>query len=173
MFAAAARRLGAGLGVLLMVTGCVQQAAPEPAVLRSAPPPWPAPRDGISHFELAGVASSRLDDRSNQKVVTVSIAIDQTAVPLAANIGLDRPRALQAPAHTHDDTGTVWLEGTGATEVTLGQFFTLWGVRFDDQCLGAACRDLAVSAGGKRVSAPSALRLWDVGDVQIRVSSGS
>ncbi len=173
MFAAAARRLGAGFGLLLVLAGCVPQAAPEPAVLRSTPPPWAAPRDGISYFELAGVPSSRLDDRSNQKVITIAVTIDGTPVPLAPNIGLDRPRALQAPAHTHDDSGTVWLEGAGATEVTLGQFFTLWGVRFDGRCLGAACRGLQVSADGQAVTDPVSLPLAGTSDVQIRVSSGS
>ncbi|MCA0294919.1 MAG: hypothetical protein LCH96_06320 [Actinobacteria bacterium] len=173
MFAAAARRLAAGLGVLLVLSGCVQQAPPEPAVLRTTPPPWPAPRDGISYFELAQVPSSRLDDRSNQKVITIAITIDGAAVPLVPNIGLDRPRALQAPAHTHDDSGTVWLEGAGATDVTLGQFFTLWGVRFDGRCLGAACRDLVVTADTAPVADPVPLRLSDVSAVQIRVASGS
>ncbi len=142
-------------------------------MLRQTPPPWPAPRDGISYFGLAGVPSSRLDDRSNQRIVTIAIELDGAAVPLVPNIGLDRPRALQAPAHTHDDTGTVWLEGAGAAEVTLGQFFTIWGVRFDGRCLGAACRDLLVTAGGRPVTDPAALRLAEVADVQIRVASGS
>lgn len=154
-----------------LVAGCVQQAPPAPAELRTSAPPWPAPRDGISYFEAAGVPSSRLDDRSNQKLVSISITIDGAPVPLVPNIGLDRPRALQAPAHTHDDSGTVWLEGTGAREVTLGEFFTIWGVRFDDGCLGAACSGLQVSADGAVVATPRALRLWDVSDVQIRVGS--
>lgn len=173
MFARAARRLVGGLAVALMLAGCVQQAAPAPAVLRDSPPPWAAPRDGISYFELAGVPSSRLDDRTDQKVLRVGLTIDGIAVPLAPHIGLDRPRALQAPAHTHDDSGTVWLEGAGAKDVTLGQFFILWGVRFDGRCVGAACRDLSVSVDGKPVPSPASLRLWDAGDVQIGVSSGS
>ena len=38
--------------------------------------------------------------------------------------------------HTHDTSGQVWLEGRHTDAVTLGEFFTVWGVRFDDQCLG-------------------------------------
>ncbi len=162
---------GALAGALLTV-GCVGQAPPAPAVLRTTPPPWPAPRDGISYFELAGVPASRLDDRSNQHVLTLSVTVDGSPVPLAANIGVDRPRALQAPAHTHDDSGEVWLEGAGATEVTLGQFFVLWGVRLDERCLGAACGSVRVSADGAVVPSPAELRLAGVRDVQIRVSSG-
>jgi hypothetical protein len=157
---------------LLLLWGCVQQAPPAPAILRTTPPPWPAPRDGISYFQLAGVPSSRLDDRTDQQVVTVSIVVDGAAVPLVANIGIDLPRALQAPAHTHDASGTVWLEGAGARAVTLGQFFTLWGVRFDGRCLGAGCGALGVTADGATVAGPSDLVLSTAKDVQIRLASG-
>ena len=71
-------------------------------------------------------------------------------MPLVPYIGMDRPRALQGPAHTHDDSGTVWLEGRGADTVTLGQFFTLWGVRFHPRCLGATCGVVTVTAEAAR-----------------------
>ncbi len=157
---------------LVLLTGCVQQAPPAPATLRTTAPPWPAPRDGISYFELAGLPSSRLDDRTGQRLLTLSIRIDGADVPLVPNIGLDLPRALQAPAHTHDTSGTVWLEGAGAGTVTLGQFFTIWGVRFDGRCLGAACGRLSVTADGGPVADPGTLVLSGAGDVQIRLASG-
>lgn len=161
------------LAVLLVTAGCVAKAPPAPAVLRESAPPWPAPRDGIAYFELAGVPTSRLDDRSNQRVITISISIDDSPVPLVPDIGVDLPRALQAPAHTHDDTGKVWLEGIGANHVTLGQFFTTWGVRFDDRCLGAACGEVTVTADGAPISDPAALVLYGTTDVQIRVTSAA
>ena len=174
MIPAAATGLRAALvATMLILAGCVQQAAPDPAVLRSGAPPWPAPRDGISYVELAGVPASRLDDRTDQHVLIIGIRIDDTEVPLVPGIGMDLPRALQAPAHTHDASGTVWLEGAGAREVTLGQFFTLWGVRFDGRCLGAACGTLTVTADGQSVGAPANLVLRTADDVQIRLTSGA
>ncbi len=173
MFQGSAGALRVALAAaLLLAAGCVQPAPPAPPVLRTTPPPWAAPRDGISYFELAGVPSSRLDDRSNQRVLTIAVHIDGAEVALVPNIGIDRPRALQAPAHTHDASGTVWLEGAGAREVTLGQFFTLWGVRFDGHCLGAACGVVVVTADGAVVSEPVTLRLATANDVQIRLASG-
>lgn len=148
--------------VLALLGGCVPQAAPAPAVIRETPPPWPAPRDGVSYFEAAGVPASRLDDTTGQRVFTLTLTIDGEAVPLAQGIGLDLPRALQAPVHTHDTSGTVWLEGRGTDEVTLGQFFTVWGVRFTDSCLGAACGTLLVRADGEPVGAPQDFRLAEV-----------
>lgn len=147
---------------LALLAGCVAKAPPAPAVLRDTPPPWPAPRDGISHFDAAGVPASRLDDTTDQRVFTLTLAIDGEAVPLVPGIGLDLPRALQAPVHTHDESGVVWLEGRGVREVTLGQFFTIWGVRFTDDCLGSACGTLTVTADGAAVSDAQGLRLAEV-----------
>lgn len=149
--------------VTVTLIGCTSQStAPGPAVLRDTAPPWPAPRDGLAQIQAAGLEPSRLDDTSGQRRFTLTIAIDGTPVALVPYIGMDRPRALQGPAHTHDDSGVVWLEGRGADTVTLGQFFTLWGVRFDAKCLGASCGTVAVEADGTKVANPVALKLVTV-----------
>ena len=149
----------------VLVTGCAGRSsvAGDP-MLRTTPPPWPAPRDGLAQIQAAGVEPSRLDDTTNQRRFTLTLTVDGAAVPLVPYIGMDRPRALQGPAHTHDDTGMVWLEGRGAQEVTLGQFFTLWGVRFDKHCLGAVCGTVTVRADGKPVSEPTGFRLAGVAE---------
>ncbi len=151
--------------VAVLVAGCAGRSsvAGEP-VLRTGPPPWPAPRDGLAQLQAAGLEPSRLDDTTNQRRFTLTLTVDGAAVPLVPYIGMDRPRALQGPAHTHDDSGTVWLEGRGADRVTLGQFFTLWGVRFDAHCLGASCGTIVVRADGKAVADPAALRLATVAE---------
>ncbi|MFT3862542.1 hypothetical protein [Micropruina sp.] len=156
------RRVALLLAMLL--AGCSAPTPPGDPVLRSSAPPWPAPRDGLAQIEAAGLEPSRLDDTTGQRRFTLAITIDGTPVPLAAYIGMDRPRALQGPAHTHDDSGLVWLEGRGADTVTLGQFFTLWGVRFDARCLGATCGTLTVNADGRPVADPLALRLASIDD---------
>jgi hypothetical protein len=167
------RRWAVATAVLLLSAACVARPAPGPAVIRSEQPPWPAPRDGVAYFEAAGVEASRLDDTTNQRAFRLRLSIDGIAVPVAAHIGTDRVRALQAPAHTHDDSGTVWVEGRGSEMVTLGQFFTLWGVRFDDRCLGGACGALAVRADGRGVGDPSGLVLATVAEsVEVEVRSG-
>lgn len=163
--------LVAAFTVGLALIGCSARSAPGEPVLRTSAPPWPAPRDGLAQFEEAGVEASRLDDTTNQRRFTLTLSIDSASVPLVPFIGMDRPRALQGPVHTHDDSGTVWLEGRGSDSVTLGQFFTLWGVRFDARCLGAVCGTVEVTADGARVADPVAFRLAQVAErLTVRVT---
>jgi hypothetical protein len=78
---------------------------------------------------------------------------------------------VQAPMHTHDVSGQVWLEGRETDAVTLGQFFTVWGVRFDDRCLGSACSGLRVIVDGEVRPAPTEVRLADSSNIEITASS--
>ena len=57
--------------------------------------------------------------------------------------------------------------------MTLGQFFTVWGVRFDANCLGATCGELEVTTDGKPATDPSGLVLYATTDVQIRITSAA
>lgn len=148
-----------GLLVSLLLTGCVGRPDPQPANLSTQPPPWSAPRDAISHIQAAGLPELPLDSDSDPFILSIIVTVDGEAVPLAPFIGIDRLRAIQAPVHTHDASGDVWLEGDGNAEVTLGEFFLLWGVRFEDQCLGGACKELMVLADGVVVEDPSSLVL--------------
>ena len=144
--------------VLLVLTSCVRQATPAPAEQRTTPPPWNAPRDAISYITAAGLEAQPISNE-NSRVVKLRITVDGAPVEVPANVGIDRVRALQAPVHTHDTSGQVWLEGRETEAVTLGQLFTVWGVRFDDQCLGSACGGVMVDVDGKASSTPREVRL--------------
>jgi hypothetical protein len=151
--------LAAALITLFSFTGCIRQAAPAPAVQRSAPPPWSAPRDAVAYIEAAGLEAQPATSNGNSRVIELRITVDGIPVEVPAYVGMDRVRAVQAAAHTHDTSGQVWLEGRGADDATLGQFFTLWGVRFDDHCLGSACDVLVVEVDGVSAAAPREIRL--------------
>lgn len=145
-----------------VTAGCVARPAPESAHIRDSSPPWDAPRDAVSYIDTAGLAQQPLNATDNQRVFTMTVTIDGSRVDIPAYIGVDRLRAVQAAVHTHDDSGTVWLEGEDTDLVTLEQFFTLWGVRFSDQCVGAACGGVNVIADGTQISDPRSLRLVTV-----------
>ncbi|MDO4785104.1 MAG: hypothetical protein Q3997_08490 [Propionibacteriaceae bacterium] len=148
--------------VAAMLVGCVQPAPPTPATERTQAPPWPAPRDGISYIEAAGMPKLPLNDTTDPHVFQLTITRNGVPVEVAAHIGTDRVRAWQAPVHTHDASGQVWLEGRGNRTVTLGQFFTVWGVRFDERCLGDVCGTVEVTVDGQRVNGVRDIVLRDV-----------
>ena len=161
----------ATLMVLVLLTGCVRQAAPATAVQRNTPPPWDAPRDAVSYIEAAGLEPQPLSSSGNSRVISLRISFDGAPVEVPAYVGIDRVRALQAAVHTHDASGQVWLEGRETGAVTLGQFFRLWGVRFDDHCLGSACAALVVKVDGVASSAPPEVRLATSHSIDIRAKS--
>jgi hypothetical protein len=160
-----------GLVALLVFTSCVSQATPAPAAERNTPPPWDAPRDAVSYIAAAGLEAQPLSSNENSHVVNLRITVDGAAVEVPPYVGIDRVRALQAPVHTHDSTGQVWLEGREIDSVTLGQFFIVWGVRFDDHCLGSACRGLVVTVNGRVSSAPGEVHLAESRTIDISASS--
>jgi hypothetical protein len=159
------------LFVLLVLTSCVRQAIPTPATQRSTPPPWSAPRDAIAYITAAGLEPQPLSSNESSGVVQLRITVDGMPVEVPAYVGIDRLRAVQAPMHTHDTSGQIWLEGRETDAVRLGQFFTVWGVRFDDRCLGSACTALQVTVDGEVSSAPTEVRLADSRVIEISASS--
>jgi len=157
--------------VILMLTSCVRQATPAPAMERRSPPPWSAPRDAITFITAAGLEPQPLSSKGNSSVVNLKITVDGVLVEVPAYVGIDRLRALQAPMHTHDASGQIWLEGRDTDTLTLRHFFTVWGVRFDDRCLGSACTGLRVVVDGKVSAAPTEVRLADSRIIEITASS--
>jgi hypothetical protein len=157
--------------LLLSSTGCIQQPAPAPAVQRSTPPPWSAPRDAVTYIEAAGLEPQPVSSTGNSRFTELRITVDRVPVEVPAYVGIDRVRALQAAVHTHDTSGQIWLEGRGASDITLGQFFMLWGVRFDDRCLGSACGDVVVKIDGVVTTAPHQVRLAETHKIDITATS--
>ncbi len=95
---------------LLPVTGgCVAQAAPEPAVQRTGPPPWDAPVDAVSTMRVAGLEPQPLGLAQDAHVFVLTVRVDGRPVVVPRYLGTDRKRALHAVVRTHDDSGQVWV----------------------------------------------------------------
>lgn len=154
---------------VLLLAACVSRPDPEPAVMRESAPPWDAPRDAVSHIDAAGLDRRPLGEDADPWVLDLSVEVAGERVDIPAKIGVDGLRAVQAVVHTHDADGAVWLEGEGNETATLGHFFTLWGVRFDGECLGASCTGLEVRADGEPVEDPVNLRLRGHQTVEVSV----
>jgi len=72
--------LAAVLMMMLTVTGCARQAAPAPAVERTTPPPWNAPRDAVSYIEAAGLEPQPISTGEKSGLVKLRIVVDGAPV---------------------------------------------------------------------------------------------
>lgn len=156
------------LVVALLLVACVSRPDPEPAVMRDSAPPWDAPRDAISYIDAAKLEHRPLWEDTDPWIVKVTVTVDGKDVQIPRFIGVDRLRAVQSVIHTHDETGDVWLEGEGNRHSTLGEFFTLWGVKFDGECLASHCGNVEVLADGEVVEDPVQLLLRGHKLVEVR-----
>ncbi len=79
--------------------------------------------------------------------------IDGQPITVPANIGIDQGHGFLSPIHTHDATGIIHVESRVVRDFTLGEYFDVWGVRFDTRCVGDACdgngRTLSVLVNGQ------------------------
>lgn len=131
---------------------------------------------------------SRLFVFVNGKPVTVpagiGIDIDNPAVHSAklsngwtAYGGIAPPCAEPciSPLHTHDVTGVLHTEAKKDQFNTLGEFFTEWDVRLDDNCVGGYCKPQApitVYVDGDRYTAnPRNIKLEDKRAIAIAIGT--
>ena len=153
----------------IAAAGCgVSPAKPAAADLRTTAPPWDAPRDAVSYIDKAGFERLPLNFSGPAPYnLRLKVLIDGAPVTIPAEIGVDQVRAEQAPVHTHTTGGLIFVEAKTVEEKpTLAQFFTVWGIKYDEKCLADACRNLKITVDGQ--PAP-----WDVpfsGGAKITVS---
>ena len=169
-------RTGRVVAMVLLLTvgivGCVRPAPPGPATMRGTLPPWPAPSDAVSYIEAAGVEPEPYATPEDSRPVRLDLQVESAPVTVPAWVGIDRARALQAPVHTHDDSGTIHVGRRAAATFTLGQFFTLWGVRLSPSCVGGVCGRLLIRVDGAAMAGdPRELRLSTAKTIDLTVSS--
>ena len=69
--------------------------------------------------------------------IKISILGENQEIP--ANVGFG---IVERPIHTHDDMGVIHLEFSGLVkknDVQLGQFFKIWGKKFNKDCIFDKC----------------------------------
>ncbi len=128
--------------------------------------PWPANTSDLL-ARLAGLGLPALSQEGTtlhtHQHLDVFVAGRRVVVP--AGIGIDPLARFIAPIHTHDATGVIHVESPTIQTFTLGEFFGVWGVRFDGRCLGGYCsrqgRMLSVYSNGHAVTDPTRLALTE------------
>lgn len=102
----------------------------------------------------------------------LDLFINGAPATVPANIGVNESERFISPLHTHDQTGIIHVESDEIRDFTLGQFFDVWGVRLNKDCVGGYCagagNSLKVYLNGKLFSGePRALVLADQQEIAL------
>jgi hypothetical protein len=68
--------------------------------------------------------------------VLLHIYVNGLLSNLPADIGLDPAKGLESSMHTHDRTGIIHMEAPHPYNYTLGDFFSVWGVKLGPAQVG-------------------------------------
>jgi hypothetical protein len=147
------------LALTLALATTAHKTAPAAAAeLQDGPAPW-APEYASLARRLTALRLPGQSDTRFHIHALLRIFIDGEPVPVPAQIGIDPQGRFLAPLHTHDASGIVHIESQRPYPFTLGQFFTIWGVRFTDTRIGGYANHradrLRVFVNGRPVAHPT------------------
>jgi hypothetical protein len=143
----ARRSRGKVLGATLAVVAVIAVVAAILANTRSGPrpglqtglPPWPPEITQLrARLNAIGLAALTAEGQVQHTHQHLDLFVDGQRVEVPADIGINQAAAFLAPIHTHDTSGVIHVESPVVQDFTLGEFFDVWGVRFDSHCLGGA-----------------------------------
>ena len=166
------RAAAAILSTVVLVAGC---GSAQPL----KQPSWAAPPKPMALAAQAGLEPTQQEHLNTHTHSHLHVFVDGEAVVVPGGIGIDieaptgitKTKSLDgtateyyvtlcfapclSPLHTHDPSGLIHTETKDPDQqpYTLGQFFTEWGVRLDDQCIGEFCKSdtsIAVYLDGKK-----------------------
>ena len=133
------------------------KAANAAANLRVTPAPWAPEYNGLQ-TRLAALKFPEQSDAAYHVHAALRVFANGQVVPVPANIGIDPHGEFLASLHTHDASGVIHIESSERYPFTLGQFFTIWGIKFTNTQLGSYVAGngnvLSVYVNGKPVANP-------------------
>lgn len=152
----------AAVGVVIVVVAlAVNRSSTGPAGLlpgmQTGAPPWlPEIEHLQARLQADGLQILTTEGQVQHTHQHLDLFVDGQRVTVPADIGIDFVTAILSPIHTHDATGIIHVESPIVREFTLGEFFDVWGVRFDAHCVGGTCdgngRSMSVYVNGQAVT---------------------
>ena len=140
------RKILGGFGLLVLALAIIgfvalsggDKKTPEEAQkgLQTTPGPWEPLVEGLEERENA-LGLPAPSDTIYHVHAQLKIFVNGKPMKVPNNIGVDPDKGFLSSLHTHDDKGIMHLEAVEPYPFTLGQFFTVWGVRFTNTTLGA------------------------------------
>lgn len=166
------------LAVLVVITliatnsggGSAVKGAESSAGLQATPAPWaPEYRGLASRLQVLNLPVQ--NDGAYHVHAALRVYVSGKQVPVPANIGAEPEARFLPSLHTHDPTGLIHIESSEEYPFTLGQFFTIWGVKFTSIDLGGylagAGNTLAVYVNGKPVANPAGYAMKPHDDITV------
>lgn len=122
--------------------------------LQTGPPPWRPDNTSLrARLEADGLQVLTAEGQVQHTHQHLDLFVDGQPVQVPADIGIDRVNLILSPIHTHDASGILHIESPIVRDFTFGEFFDVWGIRFDARCIGGLCdgngRVLAVFLNGE------------------------
>jgi hypothetical protein len=164
------------LGLLVLTAaGCGSGAASPPGLAISGPglqtsqppslpnqPPWQSEYVHLAQrLKLIGIPPGGKEKFHIHAML--HIYVNGLLTPLPADIGLDPAKGIESSMHTHDGTGIIHMEAPHPFNYTLGDFFSVWGVKLGPAQVGGLTGyggdRLHFYLNGKPLSNPAALVL--------------
>jgi hypothetical protein len=127
--------------LLVLAVGCGSSNPAPPGLTISGPglqvsgPPWPAEYAHLAQ-RLRRIGLPPGGSEKFHIHAMLHIYVNGLLVPLPANIGVDPAKHLESSLHTHDHTGIIHMEAARPFKFTLGDFFSVWGVKLGPAQLG-------------------------------------
>jgi hypothetical protein len=108
--------------------------------LQTGPAPWNAGLDTLPD-RLAPLGLTPLPQEALAQHIHqhLDIYVNGKHITVPQGVGIYDGQFL-TELHTHDPTGIIHVESPVAKHFNLGQFFGVWGVRLNGDCVGGYCR---------------------------------
>ena len=156
------------LALAVSVAGCGSSAGAPSGLTISGPglqtskPPWaPEYRHLAQRLQEIGIPPGGTETFHIHALL--HIYVNGLLSPLPKNIGIDSAKGLESSLHTHDSTGIIHMEAPHPFHYTLGDFFSVWGVKLGPAQVGGLTGyggdHLHFYLNGKPLSNPAALVL--------------
>ena len=127
--------VGVVIGIVALSGGDDSDPAAAQKGLAETQGPWPPLVDGLEEREDAlGLPAPHETIYHVHAQLKIYVNGKQQTVP--NNIGIAPPDFLSS-LHSHDEKGIIHMEAVEPYDFTLGQFMTIWGVKFTNTQLGA------------------------------------
>jgi hypothetical protein len=141
------------LAALIVVVSALLANTGLPGV-QTGSPPWPAESAQLrARLTAIGLPALTAEGQAQHTHQHLDLYVDGHPVTIPTDIGINRTVGFISPIHTHDATGIIHVESPVVRTFTLGEFFDVWGVRFDGHCVGGVCdgngRGLSVFLDGQ------------------------